>query len=58
MGGGKGHDLMAFNEKFPGRGRLVLRDQKHVLGEIEGLDEVIERVEYDFFAPQPVTSAF
>ncbi|KAF7936649.1 uncharacterized protein EAE97_008015 [Botrytis byssoidea] len=38
VGGGKGHDIMAFKEKFgrreKGVGRLVLQDQPHVLEEI------------------------
>ncbi|KAA8571902.1 hypothetical protein EYC84_001853 [Monilinia fructicola] len=57
VGGGKGHDIEAFNKKFPGRGKLVLQDQQHVLDEIEELDPTIERVGYNFFTPQPIKNA-
>ncbi|TGO35931.1 hypothetical protein BHYA_0140g00020 [Botrytis hyacinthi] len=63
VGGGKGHDIMAFEEKFGGRekrvGRLVLQDQHHVLEEIgEGeLGEGIEKCGYDFFTEQPVKNS-
>ncbi|PLB51574.1 o-methyltransferase [Aspergillus steynii IBT 23096] len=59
VGAGKGHDLVAFDEKFPGAGRLVLEDLAAVvegLG-VEDLDEKIERVAYDFFTEQPVKGA-
>lgn len=64
VGGGKGHDIMAFKERFgtreKGVGRLVLQDQPHVLEEIgEGkLGEGIEKCGYDFFTEQPVKSTF
>ncbi|KAF5874092.1 putative sterigmatocystin 8-o-methyltransferase protein [Botrytis fragariae] len=63
VGGGKGHDVMAFKEKFGGRengvGRLVLQDQPHVLEEIgKGeLGEGIEKCGYDFFTEQPVKNS-
>ncbi|TGO29904.1 hypothetical protein BPAE_0010g00660 [Botrytis paeoniae] len=63
VGGGKGHDVMAFEKKFGGRekgvGRLVLQDQPHVLEEIgEGeLGEGIEKCGYDFFTEQPVKNS-
>jgi hypothetical protein len=56
VGGGKGHDLQAFHEKFPGKGRLILQDLPHVLEEIVELDPAIERMGYNFFEPQPVKS--
>ncbi|KAF7901467.1 hypothetical protein EAF00_003688 [Botryotinia globosa] len=63
VGGGKGHDIMAFKEKFGRRekrvGRLVLQDQPHVLEEIgEGeLGEGIEKCGYDFFTEQTVKNS-
>ncbi|TGO50725.1 hypothetical protein BOTNAR_0382g00110 [Botryotinia narcissicola] len=63
VGGGKGHDVMAFKEKFERRekgvGRLVLQDQSHVLEEIgeSELDEGIEKCGYDFFTEQPVKNS-
>ncbi|MGI4813144.1 MAG: hypothetical protein ACRYGG_07390 [Janthinobacterium lividum] len=55
VGGGKGHDLQAFHEKFPQRqGRLVLQDLPSALEGITTLDPVIERAHYDFFTEQPV----
>jgi hypothetical protein len=54
VGGGKGHDLEAFHEKFLGKGRLVLQDLPQALEGIEGLGADIERMSYDFFAKQPV----
>ncbi|TGO13823.1 hypothetical protein BTUL_0063g00560 [Botrytis tulipae] len=58
LGGGKGHDIMAFKEKFgrreKGVGRLVLQYQPHVLKEI---GEGIEKCGYDFFTEQPVKNS-
>ncbi|KAL4800935.1 o-methyltransferase [Aspergillus venezuelensis] len=62
VGGGKGHDLLAFREKFPGfaaRGQLVLQDLDAVLQGVD-LGEVeteVEKVAYDFFTEQPVKGA-
>ncbi|KAI9645579.1 hypothetical protein NHQ30_006321 [Ciborinia camelliae] len=57
VGGGKGHDIEAFNEMFPGRGKLILQDQPHVLEDIKEIHPAIERVGYDFFTPQPIKNA-
>ncbi|KAM3153506.1 O-methyltransferase penC [Botrytis cinerea] len=63
VGGGKGHDVMAFKQRFGGRGkglgRLILQDQPHVLEEIgKGeLGEGIEKCGYDFFTEQPVKNS-
>ncbi|RDW67178.1 uncharacterized protein DSM5745_09044 [Aspergillus mulundensis] len=61
VGGGKGHDLVAFNEKFPGAGRLVLQDLAAVTDALElddlGSKGAIEKVAYDFFTEQPVKGA-
>lgn len=58
VAGGKGHDVQAFQEKFPGKGRLVLQDLPQVLNNLndEELDTTIERMVYDFFTEQPIKS--
>ena len=55
-GGGKGHDLIAFQEKFPQKqsGSLILQDLRHVLDAAEDLNPAIDKMEYDFFTEQPV----
>jgi hypothetical protein len=58
VGGGKGHDLQAFYERFGanGQGDLVLQDTPRVIAGIQdgSLDEKIKRMGHDFFEPQPV----
>lgn len=54
IGGGIGHDLAAFHNKFPSlEGRLILEELPEVIDAIKDLDSSIERVKHDFFAPQP-----
>jgi len=55
VGAGKGHDLLAFNKKFPGKGRLVLQDLAPVIENLQDLDKSIDTMTYDFFTSQPVT---
>ncbi|EFQ97743.1 sterigmatocystin 8-O-methyltransferase [Nannizzia gypsea CBS 118893] len=57
VGAGKGHDLLAYKEKFPNTGRLVLEDLPAVTNAIEGLDSAIEKISYDFFTEQPIIGA-
>ncbi|KAK5632317.1 hypothetical protein RRF57_008031 [Xylaria bambusicola] len=57
VGGGKGHDLLAFNAKYPGRGRLVLQDLPPVINAIRSVGPGIETMVYDFFTEQPVKDA-
>ena len=57
VGGGKGHDLEAFQSKFPNSGRLALEDLPHVVDSNPDLDREIERVAYDFFREQPLKGA-
>ena len=62
VGGGVGHDLMAFSARFPELAhRLVLEDQDHVLADIDKqefkLDDSIQRVSTDFFKGQPIKGA-
>ncbi|KAL4966856.1 S-adenosyl-L-methionine-dependent methyltransferase [Aspergillus stella-maris] len=54
VGGGKGHDLLAFREKFPGsarRGQLVLQ------GVDLGDEAEVEKLAFDFFTEQPIKGA-
>lgn len=59
VAGGKGHDIQAFHNKFPGKGRLILQDIPQVIENITPgyLDPAIEAQTYDFFTPQPVHGA-
>lgn len=55
VGGGKGHDLIAFHKRFPNAGRLVVEDLPAVLEPLGEFSAVIEQVEHDFFSgDQPV----
>jgi hypothetical protein len=58
VGGGKGHDVQVFNERFgkEGRGELVLQDTPVVIGDIgdDALDGRIRKMGHDFFEAQPV----
>ena len=57
IGGNLGHDLKLFRERWPeiaGSGRVMLMDLPEVLkGNVDPLVG-IEKIEYDFFTPQPV----
>ncbi|KAH8689425.1 o-methyltransferase-like protein [Talaromyces proteolyticus] len=62
LGGGVGHDLAAFAEKYPKLApRLVLEDQEHVLADVDKqnfkLNPNIQRVPTDLFKPQSVKGA-
>lgn len=55
VAGGRGHDLLAFAEKFPDApGRLVLEDLPHVVDESTVDTTRIEKKPFDLFKPQPV----
>jgi len=55
VGGGRGHELEDFRKRYPNMaGRLILEDLPETINDIARLDESIERIEYDFFTPQPV----
>ncbi|TVY16828.1 O-methyltransferase asqD [Lachnellula arida] len=56
VGAGKGHDLTAFNAKFPGH-KLVLQDLQSVIDNVLDLDGSIETMAYDFFTEQPLKGA-
>jgi len=57
VGGGKGHDIMAFRSTFSHHsGRLILQDLPQVLDSIpeRDIDPNILKVAYDFFDEQPI----
>lgn len=55
VGGGKGHDLERFLERFPQtKGRLVLQDLPRTISSIQELSPGIHAMPHDFFTPQPV----
>ncbi len=55
VGGGRGHELEDFRKRYPDMaGRLILEDLPETINDIARLDESMERIEYDFFTPQPV----
>ncbi|KAI1375689.1 putative O-methyltransferase [Hypoxylon crocopeplum] len=58
VGAGKGHDLLAFHDKYPHQeGRLILQDLAPVTDSIRDIDPAIELMTYDFFTEQPVKGA-
>lgn len=55
VGGGKGHDVIDFQAKYPqGKRRLVLQDLAAVTDGLADLGRAVERMTYDFFTDQPV----
>lgn len=58
VGGGRGHDVQLFHERFvnEAKGELVLQDLPGVIADIRdgALDRRIKRMGRDFFEPQPV----
>ncbi|CBF82267.1 hypothetical protein AN9233.2 [Aspergillus nidulans FGSC A4] len=58
VGGGKGHDLIAFHKRYPNAGRLVLEDLPAAFDDLGQYSMVIEKVPHDFLAEaQPVKGA-
>jgi hypothetical protein len=58
IGGGVGHDVLAFREKFPDiQGKLIFEDLPSVVesGVSKGLPSGVEGVGHDFFKPQPAS---
>ena len=55
IGGGRGHDLDSFIERFPdARGRFVLEDLPTVVADYQDANHRIEPVKHNFFDPQPI----
>ena len=58
VGGGIGHDLIAFKKKFPDLpGRLIVQDLAVVVEAAKDLPAGIEAMGHDFFTPQPIRGA-
>ncbi|KAL3468031.1 S-adenosyl-L-methionine-dependent methyltransferase [Aspergillus heterothallicus] len=59
IGGGLGHDVKAFRNKFPDlSGKLIVQDLPHVIDTIkEPLPNGVVAVGYDMFKPQPIQGA-
>ncbi|KAG4416780.1 hypothetical protein IFR04_010109 [Cadophora malorum] len=58
VGGGRGHDLEAFRNRFPdAKGSLILQDLPPVIDDIKELHVDIMRTKHDFFTPQSVEGA-
>lgn len=58
IGGGLGHDLMAFKANYPNiLGRLILQDLPMVIDNIKEIGPGLETMQYDFFSPQPIKGA-
>lgn len=58
VGGGQGHELVKFKERYPDlRGRLVLEDLETSFEGVK-LPEGIEMLAHDFFKPQPIQGTY
>ncbi|KAI0411727.1 sterigmatocystin 8-O-methyltransferase [Xylaria grammica] len=57
IGGGWGHDILAFHHKYPHKGKLILQDLPEVLKNKRDLPPGVEVIGYDFFFEQPVKGA-
>lgn len=59
VGGGPGQELIGFQKANPDiPGRLILQDLRITLDRIQEIPEGIEKMEYDFFTPQPIKGKF
>lgn len=55
VGGGKGHDLLRFRERFPSvSGKLVCQDLPQTFSSMDLQPESIVMMEHDFFTEQPI----
>ncbi|RDL40880.1 Uncharacterized protein BP5553_00859 [Venustampulla echinocandica] len=58
IGGGIGHDLIAFKKHFPDSpGTLIVQDIPVVVDSTENLPSGIQAMKHDMFTPQPIKSA-
>ncbi|PVH85194.1 putative O-methyltransferase [Cadophora sp. DSE1049] len=58
VGGGRGHDLEAFRNRFPeAKGSMILQYLPPVIDDIKELHGDIVRMNHDFFTPQSVEGA-
>lgn len=52
VGGGKGHDLREFKDRYPHiSGRLILQDQDPIVAQVKESDLGVEVMAHDFFTP-------
>lgn len=59
IGGGRGHGTLEIRRLAPGlKGKVLLQDRLAVLNDIEGDLPGVEKMEYDFFTPQPIKGTF
>lgn len=55
IAGNTGHDIKSFRDRFPKLpGRLILQDLDETLSIIKDPLERIEKMQYDFYTPQPI----
>ncbi|KAI1108595.1 sterigmatocystin 8-O-methyltransferase [Nemania sp. NC0429] len=57
IGGGWGHDILAFHSKYPNKGKLILQDLPDVIKNKREFPSDVEAMSYDFFTEQPVKGA-
>ena len=58
IGGGFGHDLVKFHQRFPDvQGKLVLQDQHSTIKAIKDLPPAISTMTHDFFTTNPICGA-
>ena len=58
VGGGLGHDLVAFKQRFPQLpGKLIVQDLPIVIDDVKNQPSGIEAMKHDFFTPQPIKGA-
>lgn len=58
IGGGVGHDLIAFQKRYPDLpGQYIVQDIPVVIDSITSLPTGISAQKHDFFSPQPVKNA-
>ena len=58
IGGGIGHDLIKFHERYPDiHGKLILQDLPSSIESIRDMPSAISPMAHDFFTPNPVRGA-
>jgi len=59
VGGGKGHDIALFRQRFPNLpGKLILQDLPHTFASLPAKPEGISLMEHDFFTDQPIKGKY
>ncbi|KAI0491088.1 hypothetical protein F4859DRAFT_460259 [Xylaria cf. heliscus] len=57
IGGGWGHDIIAFQNKYPNKGKLILQDLPNVIKDCRALPPGVEGIGYVIFTEQPIKDA-